>query len=222
MIKHHRMFKMMLSGNPSVTLFVMIITAFANFAGAEPVAQAILITPSVTAQSETGVATRLQRGNDINLQDTILTSQDARAILRFTEGTVLTLGGNTSMQVKEFISNTDKKRANFEFIKGAFRMVTGSITKTLKPDFTVHTPIGSIGVRGTDFWGGNLSDDNSIDVVLLESENTVEVSNKFGKVTLTQVGEGTTLLPNKPPLSPRKWPQEKLNRAIQTIATKQP
>lgn len=222
MIKHRRMFKMILSGNPSVTLLAILISAFANFAGAEPVAKAILITPSVTAQPVTGAATLLQRGNDINLQDTISTSQDARAILRFTEGTVLTLGGNTNMQVNEFTSTTDNKRANFEFIKGAFRMVTGTITKTLKPDFTVHTPIGSIGVRGTDFLGGNLSDDNSIDVVLLESEHTVEVSSEFGKVTLTQVGEGTTLLPNKPPLSPRKWSQEKLNRAIQTIATQQP
>lgn len=222
MIKHRRMLKMMLSGNRSVTLFIMLLSAFTNFAGAEPIAKAILISPSVTAQSVTGTVTHLQRGSDINLQDTILTSQDARAILRFTEGTVLTLGGSTKMQVKAFISNTDKKRANFEFIKGAFRIVTGSITKTINPDFTVHTPIGSIGVRGTDFWGGNLSDDNSIDVVLLESEHSVEVSNEFGTVTLTQVGEGTTLLPNKPPLSPRKWPQEKLNRAIQTITTKQP
>ena len=98
-------------------------------------------------------------------------------------------------------------------------MVTGAITKTSNPNFTVNTPIGSIGVRGTDFWSGNLNNDESIDVVLLESEHTVEVSNQYGKVVLTQTGEGTTLLPNKPPLSPRKWPQQKLNRALKTVAT---
>lgn len=210
---------MMLSGKQTIAFALLMIFAFAQLAKAETVAKAILITPSVLAKSADAPQRELQRGAEIDSQDTLTSSENARAILRFNEGTLLTMGGNTQMTIEDFTNTKDTKQARFQFLKGAFRIVTGAITKTSNPNFTVNTPIGSIGVRGTDFWGGNLSDDDSIDVVLLESEHSVEVSNQFGKVVLTQTGEGTTLLPNKAPLTPRKWPQEKLNRAFKTIAT---
>ena len=210
---------MMLSGKHTITLTLLLLLTCAQITKAEPVAKAILITPSVLAKSADAPAREIQRGGDIHSHDTLTSGENARAILRFNEGTMLTMGGNTQMKIEDFIFSDNKKQARFEFLKGAFRIVTGAITKTSNPNFSVNTPIGSIGVRGTDFWGGNLSNDESIDVVLLESEHTVEVSNQYGKVVLTQKGEGTTLLPNKPPLSPRKWPQKKLNRAFKTIAT---
>ena len=210
---------MMLSGKQTIAFALLMIFAFAQLAKAETVAKAILITPSVLAKSTDAPQRKLQRGAEIDSQDTLTSSENARAILRFNEGTMLTMGGNTQMKIEDFIFSEDKKQARFQFLKGAFRIVTGAITKTSNPNFTVNTPIGSIGVRGTDFWGGNLSDDDSIDVVLLESEHSIEVSNEYGKVVLTQKGEGTTLQPNKAPLTPRKWPQAKLNRALKTVAT---
>ena len=210
---------MMLSGRQTITLTLLMLFAFAQTTKAEPVAKAILINPSVLAKSAGSSEREIQRSSEIHHKDTLTSGQNARAILRFTDGTMLTMGGNTQMKVEDFNFHKDQKQARFEFLKGAFRVVTGAITKTSNPSFTVNTPIGSIGVRGTDFWGGNLNHDDSIDVVLLESEHTVEVSNQYGKVELKQTGEGTTLLPNKAPLTPRKWPQEKLNRALKTVAT---
>ncbi|MFY0640702.1 MAG: FecR domain-containing protein [Bermanella sp.] len=210
---------MMLSGKQTITLTLLMLFAFAQITKAEPVAKAILINPSILAKSADSPEREINRGDKIYHKDTLTSDEHARAILRFNEGTMLTMSGNTQIKIEEFTFTEGQKQARFEFLKGAFRMVTGAITKTSNPNFTVNTPIGSIGVRGTDFWSGNLNNDESIDVVLLESEHTVEVSNQYGKVVLTQTGEGTTLLPNKPPLSPRKWPQQKLNRALKTVAT---
>jgi hypothetical protein len=222
MIKHRPMYKMMRSGNRLIAYVVIMLTAFATYAKAEPVAKVVFIKPKMMIESDKGTTKLAQRGDDVFRLDTIHTQQNARAIIRFSDSTVLTLSSDTTMHIDDFIFSPNKKQASFEFIKGAFRIVTGAITKTASPNFTVNTPIGTIGIRGTDFWSGNLQDDQSIDVVLLESDHTLEISNEFGKVVLTQAGEGTTLKPNMPPLSPRKWPQKKLDKALNLTQTEQP
>lgn len=161
---------------------------------------------------------QLKRGDPIDQQDIIKTGEQARASFRFNEGTVITLGAKTEMVVSEFIHTNKKKSAAFEFATGAFRIVTGLITKTESPRFTVDTPMGAIGVRGTDFWGGNLANDQSIDVILLDSEHPLTIENEFGKVIIDTAGYGSTLQPGKAPTKPVQWSKEKLAKAVKTIS----
>ena len=183
------------------------------------IAKTLRTEKSVTAQLSDQVRV-IKRGDGLSLLDTVKTGPLARASFRFHEGTVLTLGENSEIKIREFESTEQNKNAHFDFVKGAFRMITGSITKTDSPNFTVNTPSGAIGVRGTDFWGGNLSNNKDIDVILLDSEHELVLENEYGKVTIKQPGYGTTLTPGKAPTTPKKWPEEKLKRAVKTISFK--
>lgn len=219
MTNHHQTYRTTPSGNLTLLLIGCLTLLFSQFALANTGAKAVLIKNHVTVETEFKAPVAITRGAEIQVGDIIRTGKDARAIIRFHDGSVLTLGADSEMQVTVFTADEKQKKGSFEFVKGAFRMVTGAITETDSPDFTVNTPMGSIGVRGTDFWGGNLTTDNSIDVVFLESKHIIEIANEFGKVILEKPYQGTTLMAGKAPLTPRIWPDEKLQRAFKTVAT---
>ncbi|GAA6134751.1 hypothetical protein NBRC116188_15400 [Oceaniserpentilla sp. 4NH20-0058] len=219
MTHHHLTFKRTLSGNVKAYALGLICLFLIPFASAEPTAKAVLVKNQVTVESTTKQSKNIKRGHELQVGDVIRTGADARAIFRFYDGSVLTMGANSEITVAEFNASGQSKKGTFDFVKGAFRMITGAITETDSPDFTVNTPIGSIGIRGTDFWGGNLATDNSIDVVLLESKHVIEVSNQYGTVILKEPNQGTTLMKDKAPLSTRTWPEAKLQRAFKSVAT---
>lgn len=211
---------MMPFGKPCTLLFLCLLSALAFPALAETtVAKVVLTQNTVTVQSNHQQPRAVKRGQVLKLDDILRTGSDSRGIFRFNDGTVLTLGSNSEIKIKTFAANDQHKHGLFEFVKGAFRIVTGSITQTSSPNFTVNTPIGSIGIRGTDFWGGNLNDDGSVDVLLIDSQHFLEVKNQYGVTLLKQANEGTTLKPNQAPLSARTWPDKKIQRALDSIAT---
>lgn len=207
---------MMLSGKH--LLFLMLVTALSS-ASADPiVAKAIVVQNKVILESSNASLVEVKRGSTLSLGDTIRTHDNARAIFRFNDGTTLTLGSQSEIKIQTFSASQQDKKGVFDFVKGALRIVTGAITKTGKPDFTVKTPMGSIGIRGTDFWAGNLNNHASMDVLLIKSEHALHISNPLGQVQLNKDLQGTTLNPNQAPLSPRMWPEEKIQRAFNTVS----
>jgi hypothetical protein len=104
----------------------------------------------------------------------------------------------------------------FDLLKGAFRSVSGTITK--RPHrFEVKTSVATIGVRGTDFWGGfGVTPDGALDVIMLEGHG-VYVKNDKGQVELDKPGLGTTVSADGSLADPKAWAAEKLNRAVATI-----
>lgn len=163
---------------------------------------------------------KAKRRSSIKQQDKVTAGSKARAQFRFNDGTLTTLGANSEMLVKQYLWQKGEQTpaAEFTLVKGVFRTVTGLITKVKDPKFTVHTPMGSIGIRGTDFWGGYL-DDNAVDVLFIDGDHSIEVSNEFGTVHLIKPGQGTTLKAGKAPSRPTTWPAEKVQRAVETIST---
>ncbi|KZN45240.1 FecR family protein [Pseudoalteromonas luteoviolacea] len=194
-----------------LSLLVVAGSCFAN----TPVAKVIIAKEQVTATSPSEER-QLKRKAKIYKADTLKTGKHARAQFRFTEGTIVTLGENTQFAVNQFEHKTTSE-AHFEFIKGAFRVVTGEITKVTNPNFKIKTPMGSIGIRGTDFWGGNLYNADTIDIILLDSEHPIVIENEFGRVVISTPRTGTTLEKGKPPSKPEKWSEKKLADAVKTI-----
>ena len=98
-------------------------------------------------------------------------------------------------------------------LHGAFLFVGGKVEYVPNADVTITTPTATLGIRGTQVWGGLI--DDGYGVLTLEGE--VIVTNAAGSVTLT-AGEGTMLSgPNEPPGEVKTWPQEKVIRALDTI-----
>lgn len=159
------------------------------------------------------------RKTALEVDDEIRTGDAARAQLRFADGTVTTLGANTVFRITQF-DWQDKPgqtaSARFSLVKGAFRTVTGKALEINGSRFDVTTPNGTLGIRGTDFWGGYL-DADAVDVLLISGEHAVDVANASGTVRLEKAGQGTTLKADQSALAVKEWPQAKVDRAVATI-----
>jgi len=163
----------------------------------------------------------LKRKSPVFHNDKIVTGEKARSQFRLKDGTLFTLGERSEMVINQYkfekgANSSTQPSASFELVKGVFRAVTGEITKVQNPKFRVKTPLGVIGIRGTDFWGGYL-DPDKIDVLFVSGEHPITVENQFGKVTLLKPGLGTTIETGKAPEPAKQWPKAKVDRAVKTI-----
>src|SRR5262249_1028041 len=96
-----------------------------------------------------------------------------------------------------------------------FRFLSGQLSKLARSDVSVTTPVATIGVRGTEFWGGPI-DDQALGVFLIEG--AVRVSNAAGVQSLSPPRPGTQFAwPGAAPRPITFWPQDKVNRAIATV-----
>ena len=187
----------------------------------------VVITKNDVHAQRNNIAVALKRRSAIFAHDVITTGEQSRAQFRLNDGTLFTLGAQSEMVMQDYqfssnelstneSSTNESAKAAFKLIKGVFRSVTGKITQVSNPDFTIDTPMGSIGIRGTDFWGGYL-DEDKIDVILLSGEHSIIVENEYGRVEITEHGTGITIEAGKAPTQPYPWSDEKLARAVETI-----
>lgn len=160
----------------------------------------------------------LSMGTQILVGDHIVTGRNARVGLRMTDGAVLSLGANTEFAVNDYRyqEQAGQGTARLELIKGVFRAVTGAIGNLKERDFKVQTSVGTIGIRGTDFWGGFYFS-QALDFALLGGKG-IYIENAAGLVEITKPGEGATVnSANELPLPPKLWSDKKLNAAKQSI-----
>lgn len=114
-------------------------------------------------------------------QDCIKDRDKAKAQFRLIDGTLFSLGKETELIIDEYQFKVDASNAVFELTKGVFRAVTGVITNRDDPKFKVITPIGSIGIRDTDFWGGYLEEEK-VYVLFISGNKPILVENEFGNI----------------------------------------
>jgi hypothetical protein len=189
-------------------VFILAFTGAASAAERVPVGAATRVQGEVRA-AHAGAGRTVRTGSDLYLGDTLLTGTDARVQVRLTDGTDLTLGADGALTLDDLLVAPQGESGGLSVLAGAFRLIAPST-----PGATVRTPYATIGIRGTEFWGGPL--DGVIDVVALEG--TVDVTTAGGMVVLT-AGQGTVVpVPGAPPTVPASWSPEKVARAIGTVA----
>ena len=189
---------------------------FAAVAAAEPVATVIRVQGSVQARDQSGSRV-LAAGDPVQLGDRLSTGSRARLEVHFQDGMELTLSDGAEMAVSAFAWNAAAAtgRAELSLVQGAFLLQTGAVGKLPDHPLTVKTPLASVGVRGTRFWGGPL--DAPLSVLLIEGR--VVVSNATGAVELTEPGQGTSVLdPGGQPAAPSYWGDERVKRAFATVS----
>jgi hypothetical protein len=148
---------------------------------------------------------------------------DSASVIQLTlrDGSVITVGKDSEFTFSEYKIYKDKPNlALFELTKGAFRAVTGFMTK--RPHrYEVKTSLATVGVRGTDFWGGFGLTENGLDVVMLSGKGVYVTNNQGATVELDSEGLGTTVTDMAAPVTPEKWDDAKVAKAVSTI-TPQP
>lgn len=139
-----------------------------------------------------GKTVPLHAGDEVEEGDDVSTGQETRLEIYLNDKSSLTLGDGTSLVISEFVFDPDRRagRASFKLLNGVMRMVSGEIARFRNENFVVRTPVASIGIRGTDFFGGFV--DHKFRVVLI-SGTAIYVENDAGRVELTEKGSATTI-----------------------------
>ncbi|MBL6986034.1 MAG: FecR domain-containing protein [Methylobacter sp.] len=161
-------------------LFFLLPSIF-QYACAENVAHVIFAKGEVYANSDNSHKRDLIKGSTIEQGD-IITTKTGYVQLRFTDGGLISFYDNTEFKVADyhFSNKADgTEKAFFQFVKGAFRTVVGSIGKER---YQVKTNLATIGTRGTEY-SASLDKVLQIDVF----EGKVLLNNQAGSF-LVQAG----------------------------------
>ncbi|MDE1151630.1 MAG: FecR family protein [Micavibrio sp.] len=152
----------------------------------------------------------------VHMNDVLKTGAQSRLFILLIDNTEWTLSENANFRVTEYVfdpaDNTHNK-GRYSVLSGAFRYVSGLVAKKPNPDVQITTPIGSIGIRGTDFWGGMMDGSYGVQV----DEGRVEVATDGGRV-LVNAGQGTSIRNRKfAPAAPARWSRDRLQRSHASV-----
>jgi len=190
------------------------------------------VTGLAAAQDAIGKVTRMQgqasvtrgsatRALDLNasvfLNEVVSTGEAARLQITFADNTLLTLGEKSSLTLDRYVFNPGAGRGMIRFrVDGAFRFLSGQVSKLARASVIVTTRVANIGVRGTEFWAGPI-DNLALGVLLIDG--AVRVSNAAGERTLSRPGQGTNIATSGAAPGPvTLWPQDKVDRALAAAA----
>ena len=131
-----------------------------------PAGQASTVTPAASARGGTfksvegDVAVVRDRsrtsptpGAPLQPGDRIATGGTGSAVVTLRDGTVLTVGPNSVVELSRFGFEPTTQRGNLliDLFEGSIRVVTGLLARVNPELFKVNTPTSVVGVRGTDF-----------------------------------------------------------------------
>lgn len=124
--------------------------------------QVIFATGSVMAERTPPVA--LAKGDAVLVDDTVATGEASRAQLLMVDGAKIALRPNSRLRIEEYaypggaaampgqaVVTTSADRSVTSLLKGGFRTITGVIGKDYEQSYEVRTPVGVLGIRGTDY-----------------------------------------------------------------------
>lgn len=162
--------------------------------------------------------TRLKRNDALFEQDKLITQAGSKLMFRLQDKTKISLAENTEFELSQYrfdqVAETSDVR--FKMVKGAFRTLSGLIGKQANPMLEIETPMATIGIRGTEFWGGFIFSD-ALDVTMLSGKG-IYIENEFGRVDINEAGLGTTVQPGQAPGEVKPWSDEKRAKAAEATA----
>src|SRR5262245_46279094 len=148
---------------------VMLVCGFAAGCSAAQDAIGAVSRIQGEASGTRGGATRaLGLNSSVFRNEIVATAETARLEVTFTDNTRLTLGEKAKLTLDTYVFDSAARRGTIKFgLIGAFRFVSGQVSKLASADASVTTPVAVVGIRGTEFWGGPI-DDQVLGVFLIE------------------------------------------------------
>lgn len=153
----------------------------------------------------------LHKGDDIAINDKIMTAKGGRTKIEFADGAELVLAQKGSVKIDQYVYDPKKPhegKAEMTVLDSAFSFTGGWMDKGGKSDVKMNLNFGTIGIRGTKIMRA-MNMDGKECWIYLQSGN-VDVYNKGGKVSL-KPGEGTIMSgKTKAPAAPHIWPKKEI------------
>ena len=188
-----------------------------------------------------GISVDALEGMAISLKDGLVTGAQARLQIMLSDDTQITLGENAEAVIMQYQFNPfvsgEKGMVVVEVSKGAFLLTAGRISQLSDKRIEVKTALADLASTGAEFWAGPTG--GHLEGVAV-FEGSVEVTNEGGAVILSAKGVtqsrvqtqtqalglrsrsstdpiGTTLTRGRGPGQAIIWPQEKTDRAVDTV-----
>ncbi len=152
----------------SILFFVLAADALAA-----PATVRLLQAPAWRERNATREA--LMVGMELESGDIVHTGPRARALLVLEEGSIVKLGENADLDLRELLPPPEESgvfKGFLDVVRGAFRFTTTLASR--RRDIRARVRSATIGIRGTDVWGKTEEDRDF--VVLLEGVISIEIS----------------------------------------------
>ena len=105
--------------------------------------------------------------------------------------------------------------AALTLVKGAVRMVSGRINKISGGSLALTTPIATIGICGTDFWG--LQEPDKLTLALIDN-GELQITTRQGEVVvLTEPLTAVVIEPGRTPSKVVRLTAEQFRAAVRTV-----
>jgi|GEM_PF-5277746 len=121
---------------------------------AERIGRITVMRGRLTATGDDGATRPLRRRSYVRQGDTLNTSENGGAQVKFNDGAQIALRRDSSLKIDEYKWEGEEdgsEKAVMSLVKGGFRTITGAIGKTNKSNYRVSTPFATIGIRGTHY-----------------------------------------------------------------------
>ena len=175
------------------TLLALIACAFASLVFANS-AIVTSLTGTVTAQAGSAPARTLRQGDEVVQGMTVTTGANSSAVLRFADGQVAALTGNSQMAITtyKFEQQTGAGSVLLSLVRGGMRAITGLIGKAHPQQVTYRAATATIGIRGTTV---DIAVNGFGEVAVSVSEGAV-IFTYSGKTLIIPAGQGANGKPN--------------------------
>jgi hypothetical protein len=132
---------------------VAILTGACLVAAAQPVGEVQFSRGVGFAQTPGQLPRTLSKGVPLLEGDRLTTAEGSAAIIKLQDGTRMTLRPNSELIVQQYRFKEESEDNSFvmQLLRGGFRAVTGSISKSSPDAARIQTANASIGIHGTDF-----------------------------------------------------------------------
>lgn len=143
---------------------------------AEVAANVHFVTGLVTATAGGQPERKLAKSDEIYDSDEVNTAHNGRVQMRFTDGGLVSLMPDTRFTVEEYrlgAGSGEDGALIFGLLRGGLRTVTGVIGKVKHDNYQLKTPVGTLGIRGTEF------------IAVIGPPGTLRVHVGRGKVVIT-------------------------------------
>jgi hypothetical protein len=191
--------------NRSGVLLALISAGFAGGASAAA-ARVDFTTAGVTVAGRDGQARPLARGVELDTGDTVRTSSEGRAQLRFSDGSYVSLQPNTDFAINDYkFEGKNDDRGFFGLVRGAMRTVTGAVGRVNRNSYRITTPTATVGIRGT---GGVIQVQNDGSTLVIGTSGIWSLTNPAGSIDIPAGVSGLAPTePNTPPKETTTQPQ---------------
>jgi hypothetical protein len=194
-------------------LVVVALIATTSVATAAEVAGVVSRLQGSATATAAGVSRPLAANGEVFPGDQIATGKDSRLEIRMADGAVITLGDDGLFTIGGI--EPEKRGRVYGLFQGVFLAVSGKLADGRTSKLTILTPVATVGIRGTTFWGSQSPD--LFEIVLLDGTG-VYVESAGRRVVLTRPESGTRVEVGRAPTKPSPWEGDRLNAAKATVA----